>query len=105
MGIDGRASGMSDENRLGGFGDAVGGGAESGVAGFEASIAEDTAVVVGELHDAHAELAKHFDALGIFLEKRGVLKTGHDSDFGFALGASDVGMAAHDKECFWMLVD
>jgi len=78
---------------------------EAGVAGLEASIAEDAAIVVGELHDAHAELAKHFDALGLFFQERGVLEAGHDADFVFALGADDVGMPAHNEECFGMLLD
>jgi hypothetical protein len=79
--------------------------AESGIAGLEASIAKDAAIVVGELHDAHAEAAEHFNALGIFLEKCGVLEAGKNPEFVFALGAGDVEMAAHDEERVGILLD
>ena len=68
--------------------------AEAGVTGFETTVAEEAAIVVGELHDAHAQLAKHLDAFGFFLEKRGVLETGKNADLVFTLGAGDVGMPA-----------
>ena len=70
--------------------------AEACVAGLEAPIAEDAAVIVGELHDANAEPAEHVDAIGILFEKRCVLKTEHDADFVFALGTGDIRVAAHD---------
>src|ERR1700690_3395769 len=98
MSVNGSASGMRDEDRLFRFGNAFRGSAvsavaqvdghseivhlfhsgnagfaESGVAGFQASIAEDAAIVVSELHDSDTELAKHFNALGLLFEERGVL--------------------------------
>ena len=51
------------------------------------------------------KLAEHFDALGFFFQESGVLETGKNADLVFALGAGDVGMAAHDEEGFGMLLD
>src|ERR1700722_2119894 len=129
MSVDGGASGMRDQNRLCRCGDALRSGpipavaeidghseivhpfnsgdsrfTQAGIAGFEASIAEEAAIVVGELHHPHAELAKHIYAFGIFLEERSVLKAGYNSDFAFALGASNVGMATHDEKRLGMLL-
>src|SRR5277367_2145 len=100
MGIDRGTSRMRDQNRLLRFANTLGGGAvsavaevdgnsevvhllhsgnarltESSIAGLQASVSEQAAIVVSKLHDAHAELPEHFDALGIFLKTRGVLES------------------------------
>lgn len=123
MGINGGAAGMSDENRLGGSGNGVGGRAITAVAeiggdallihfsesgdsgrrearilGIKAAAAEEAVIVVGELHDAHAKFAKEVDAAGICFEKGSVLEAGEDAEFVGAFRESDLGMLADDRE-------
>src|SRR5664279_2201479 len=79
--------------------------AQAGIARFQATIPEGTAVVVGELHDTNAQLPKGFDARWIGLEETGVLKAGHDSNLGFRFRARDVGVLPYDGENVRRLLD
>src|SRR5450631_642333 len=79
--------------------------AQAGVAGFQASIPEGTAVVVCELHDTNTQLPKGFDARRIGLEETGVLKAGHDPDLGFGFRARDVRIPPYDGENVRRLLD
>src|SRR5208283_5629669 len=117
MSIDGGTAGMCDQYGLRGLGDGFGRGAvsamaeihgdtefvhlpnssdasfaEAGVSRFEAAVTEDAAVVVGDLHDAHAQPPEGRDAIRIFLKKLRLLEAGHDANLVLALGASDVGV-------------
>ena len=123
VGIHRGTSGMSDEYGLRRRRDGVGGGAvpavahvdgdaegvhllhgieaglaESGIAGFKASVAKGTTQVVSELHDANPQTAKGFDTMRIIFEELGVLKSWKDADLPVALGARNIGMPTYEDE-------
>src|SRR6266403_5163494 len=60
--------------------------AKTRVARLQTSIAKNAPIVIGKLHDAHAQPAKHLNARGIGLKEAGVLKARHDAQFALALG-------------------
>src|SRR5271168_2818105 len=72
--------------------------AQPSIPRFEAAIAKNAPIVVGELHDAHAKIAKQLNSPGILLEKRRVLKTGKNAELPLLLGKIDSRMLVHDRE-------
>src|SRR5277367_1830822 len=64
--------------------------AQSRIPGFKAAIAKNAAIVIGKLHDAHAEIPENLDALRTFFKKSRVLKTGQDADLLLPLRARDL---------------
>src|SRR5208282_576414 len=119
---------MGDEHRLRGGGDSFGGGAiaamakidghadfvhflngrdsgfaQPGIPRFEAAVPKNAAIVVGELHDPYAEVAKKINPLGVLLQKRCVLKTWKDAELAVPLGAGDIRVFANNSECVRIL--
>ena len=60
--------------------------AQAGVAGFEAAVAHQVAPVVGQLHDAHAEVVEHVEAVEVLAVHRRVLESVDDAEAAAALG-------------------
>lgn len=75
-------------------------GAQAGIAGFQAAVAENAARIVSELHNAHTEVPEHSNTAGILLQKRGVLKPGYDTDAIRPLRHSNLRLASDDRERF-----
>jgi hypothetical protein len=78
--------------------------AQSGIAGLETTIAKDAAVVVSDLHNAHAQIAEHFDPPGVVFKERGVLKTRNDAKRLRSLGTRNICVTANDHECIGILL-
>jgi hypothetical protein len=78
--------------------------AQAGIARFETAIAKSRAHVVGELHNAHAEIAEHLNAFGVLLQKRGVLEAWNDADLVLALSTRDIRVSENDGEGIWIFL-
>src|SRR5208283_538562 len=78
--------------------------AQPGIARLETAVSKDAAVVVGDLHDAHTQIAEHLDARGIVLEKCRVLKTWKDANLVLPLGPSNIRVFANDPERIGILL-
>ena len=123
MHMNGAATGMRDERRFRGGGDAVGRGLCVGMAeierdadlihlrdGFAPELgqaigfavkttdAKRSAPVVIELHDPHAELAEQFDPLDFVFEHGGGLERINDAELLLFLRALEIGRGAHLEE-------
>src|SRR5271169_690177 len=72
--------------------------AQPRIAWLETAVSEGAAVVVGDLHDAHAQITEHLNPIRIVLQKRRVLKTWKDADFVLPLGARNVRVFANDSD-------
>ena len=121
MAVDLAAAAMRDEGWVLRSGDAIGGGsgaavtqvhgdsegvhplddlpsvgAQARVAGLEAAIADDVAVVVGELDDPDAELVENIEARKVPLQHLGVLEAEDQPERVVLLRPGDIGVAADD---------
>ena len=73
-------------------------GAQPRVAGLEAAVADDIAIVVGELDDANAQPMVHVEPRQVPLQHLGVLETEHQAERLVLLRARDVVVTPDDRQ-------
>jgi hypothetical protein len=78
---------------------------KSAVAGLVAAGADEVLRVVGDLHDADAEVLEHLQVAELVLDAGQVLPAERDAGLAFALGARDVGGGVHLGDEIGMLAE
>jgi hypothetical protein len=78
---------------------------EAGVARLHASVADQVALVVGELHHAHAQTLEQVDAIQVLADRRALLEAVDQPDLALAPRALEVGARAHREERVRVLRD
>src|SRR5690606_33726474 len=80
-------------------------GTESGVAGFQAAVADQVASVVGELEYTHAKIVIQRDAIGVFAEWRRILESIDQAKTSTLFRHCQISRAAHLQQVLRMRGD